>query len=443
MLHSSMRAMFLSAVALLGSFGTSVLAQAPFVKTTYAVSPAKMTPWATMHEPLSDADTDKVNLELFAKGDKQAAYQLGLASMQGLGIPQDFAKAEKMFEIGAVSAEEKAMVGMFHAEGYFPKDLNAVERWYTAAGRPQDLFELAECFKAAADSDKTSAARYYPKAMAIYLSLLKETGHPEVRRAQLELGNLVLDGNYSAGDDAKGRAQNLEWARITAQEALGQKDYSIAVDYSIGQEDLPPDPRMWLRYCKRAVAYNIDLAQHFYVEALNQGRARDFTGYDAIAWTRLSSQKMYADLGLLKAMTNGLSREQVIGANAAYQALVKTRREYGAYYVQDDPLRNPSAAELAAMDQDDPDVQLRDAFNLERDAALNEQIYQRVLAMYRKVRDQRDTQARFVLGRYALYGANDVPKNLTAAKYWLVEAIRSGSKPAQELLDEIEKHPPS
>lgn len=439
MLHASKSVGLVCVAIVLGALTARAASQAPFVKTTYAVSPAKMTLWATMHEPLSDADIAKVNLELFAKGDKEAAYELGLAYMQGLGVPEDFIKAEKMFQIGAVSAEQKAMVGMFHAEGYFPKDLNAVERWYTAAGRPQDLFELAECFKAAADSDKSAASRYYPKAIAIYLSLLRETGHPEVRRAQLELGNLVLDGNYSAGSDAKARAQNLEWARIMAQEALGQKDYSIAVDYSIGQEDLPPDPAMWLRYCKRAAAYNIDLAQHFYVEALNEGRARDFTGYDAIAWTRLSSQKMYADLGLLKAMTQGLSKEQVAGANAAYETLLKTRAEYGAYYVQDDPLRNPSPAELAAMDQDDPDVQLREAFNLEKDAALDPETYQRVLAMYRTVRDQRDTQARFVLGRYALYGTNGVPKNLTAAKYWLVEAIRSGSKPAQELLDEIQK----
>src|SRR6185437_4665700 len=71
-------------------------------------------------------------------------------------------------------------------------------------------------------------------------------------------------------NDSEERAQNLEWARMIAQERLGQIDYKIAVDYDIGQEDLPPDHTMWLRYCKRAAAYNIDLAQHFYVEALNE-----------------------------------------------------------------------------------------------------------------------------------------------------------------------------
>lgn len=174
---------------------------------------------------------------------------------------------------------------MFYAQGYFPKDLNAVERWYTAAGRPLDYIELAEAFSTAAKVDKTAAPRFYSRAMLIYLRLFKATGHPEVRRAQLELGNFVIDGIYSAGNDSEERAQNLEWARMVAQERLGQIDYKIAVDYDIGQKDLPPDHTMWLRYCKRAAAYNIDLAQHFYVEALNEARAQDFSGYDAIAWT--------------------------------------------------------------------------------------------------------------------------------------------------------------
>lgn len=49
---------------------------------------------------------------------------------------------------------------------------------------------------------------------------------------------------------------------MIAQELLGQKKYQIAVEYELGREDLPPDKEMWLRYCKRAVAYNIDLALH-------------------------------------------------------------------------------------------------------------------------------------------------------------------------------------
>jgi TPR repeat protein len=429
----------ISAAVICGTFIGAAVAQAPFVKTTYSVSPAELTPWAQLHQPLSDQDIAKVNSDLFAKGNKKAAWELGLAYMQGLGVSQDFAKAEQMFQIGAVDADEKGMVGMFHAHGYFPKDLDAVERWYTAAGRPADRFELAEVFKAAGEADKSAAPRYYPKATALYLALLRETGHPEIRRAQLELGNFVIDGIYSAGSDARGRAQNLEWARMIAQELLGQKEYQSAVEFEIGNDDLPKNEMMWLRYCKLAAAYNIDLAQHFYVEALNEGRARDFTGYDAVAWTRLGSQKMYADTSLLKAMTSSMTREQIAAAESVYQSLINTRARSGAYYAQDDPLRNPTPAALAGMDQDDPDVQLREAFNLETLAASDEHAYQSAIAIYRKVRDHRDTDFRFVLGRYALNGANGVPQNRAVAEYWLNEAARSGSQQAQQLLDQIRK----
>ncbi|WP_348264403.1 hypothetical protein P8935_07690 [Telmatobacter sp. DSM 110680] len=402
------------------------------MKTTYGVSPAKMTFWASMHEPLSDADIAKVNLELFAKGDKDAAWELGLAYMQGLGVPEDLVKAEAMFEIGAVCADREAMVAMFHAHGYFPTNLDAVEQWYTAAGRPLDLFELGEAYKAAAEADKAMSTTYYAKAVKNYIHLLN-LRQGEERRAQLELGNFVIDGIYTAGDDPKSRSQNLRWARLIAQELLGQKEYQIAVEYKIGQDDLPPDERMWLRYCKRAAAYNIDLAQHFYVEALNDARARDFSGYDAYAWIRLSGERH-----LLQAITSGMSQEQMAAANSAYEALINTSIFFGAYYTPDDPLRNPSSAEMASMDQADPDVQLREAFNLEKMAANDEQVYQRVLAIYRDIRDHRDASPRFALGKYALNGTNNVPKNRSVAEYWLREASRSGSKPAQQLLESIE-----
>ena len=438
MIQATGHARFVCAVILFEAFAIMAVSQAPFVKTTYGVSPAKETLWATMHEPLSDADIAKINLELFAKGNKQAAWELGLAYMQGLGVPADPSKAEQMFRIGAVDADEKGMVGMFYAHGYFPKNLDAVERWYTAAGRPQDYFEMAEAFKVVAQDDPTEAGKYYPKATAIYLRLLEDPRQPQARLAQLELGNFVIDGIYSAGEDAKGRTLNLEWARRIAQELLGQKEYQIAVEYEIGQEDLPSDEKMWLRYCKRAAAYNIDLAQHYYAEALNEARARDFTGYDAIAWSRLNPR----DGMLLKAMTTGMSQQQTASARAAYEGLIDTRVRFGAYYAQDDPLRDPSPAALLAMDQDDPDVQLREAFSMERSAAEDGRTYERVLAIYREVRNHRDSEVRFVLGRYALYGKNGVPKDRAVAEYWLREAVRSGSKRAQELLDSVEKHLP-
>jgi hypothetical protein len=104
---------------------------------------------------------------------------------------------------------------MFYARGmYFRKDLDAAARWLRAAARPGDLFVLAEAYKGSAEADPSIAPTCYPKATEIYLDLLKKVGHPEVRRAQMELGNFVIDGIYSAGNDPKARSRNLEWARM-------------------------------------------------------------------------------------------------------------------------------------------------------------------------------------------------------------------------------------
>jgi TPR repeat protein len=255
----------------------------------------------------------------------------------------------------------------------------------------------------------------------------------------LELGNFVIDGIYSAGEDAVGRTQNLQWVRMIAQELLGQKIYQIAVDYNIGREDLPKDKQMWLRYVKRAAAYNIDNAQHFYVAAMMNNEAPDPSGYDYIAWTRIENDSNGRNDRLLSAFTDSMSKQQLQGADAAYRALQETRAKYGAFYSADDPLRSPTPEALAAMDQEDPDVQLRRAFAMEPEAAKNKQVYERVIGIYRTVRNRRDTDARFVLGRYALTGANGVPKDRGVALYWLHEAVRSGSEPAQVLLDGLEK----
>ena len=250
----------------------------------------------------------------------------------------------------------------------------------------------------------------------------------------MELGNLVLDGKYSAGDDPTGRALNLEWARIITQELLGQEEYKIAVDYNIGRQDLPTNQKMWLRYCKRAAAYNVDLAQSFYAQAIMQNEAPNHTGYDDVAWVRLGSDKQYGLRTMLQSMESGMTAEQHKAADAAYEDLVQARRVDGAYYSFDDPLRMVTADELAKMPQDDPDEQLRYAFALEAAARTDEKAYRRAMDLYRTVRDRREMDIRFVLGRNYLSGTDGMPKDLALARRWLQEAASRGSNPAAEIL---------
>jgi hypothetical protein len=121
MFQATTSARFLSAPIAFAILAAAAFPQAPFVKTTYGVAPVDPPLWARLSEALSDADIAKINLAAFAKGNKVAAWELGIAYMQGLGISQNFEKAEQMFRIGAVDADKKGMVGMFYAHGYFPK----------------------------------------------------------------------------------------------------------------------------------------------------------------------------------------------------------------------------------------------------------------------------------------------------------------------------------
>jgi TPR repeat protein len=376
-----------------------------------------------------------VNQTLARKGNTEAAFELALAYLQGYGTTQDLAQADHWFRIGATTPDEKSIFARLYRDGaYFTKNLDTAAVWYTAAGRPGDFFELAEGYRIATPP-------HIDKASAIYLDLLKQTGHPEVRRAQMELGNFALDGKYSAGDDPHGRALNLEWARIITQELLGGEEYKIAMDYGIGRGDIPVDKGLWSRFCKRAAAYNIDLAQHFYAEAIMDGSVPNKSGYDDVAWIRLASDKQTGNVTILKALESGMSAEQHRAAEDVYQSLVDTRRRNGAYYPPDDPLRDPTAAVLAAMPQDDPDVQLRTAFALEKTAATDETAYRRALDIYRTVRDRREIDIRFVLGCNLLTGANGLPRNQAEARVWLRVAAERGSQPAKALLATLPAQP--
>jgi TPR repeat protein len=372
---------------------------------------------AANHDPAANTPEKiaETNQTLAIHGNPDAAYELGLAYLQGYGVPQDLTQAEQWFRIVATDPGLESLI-----------DLDA-----TAHLPLGDLFELAQTYRQGSPPQTERAAK-------VYVSLLKQTGHPEVRRAQMELGNFVLDGKYTAGNDTKGRALNLEWARIIAQELLGGEEYKIAMDYDIPRGEVPKDPAMWLRFCQRVAACNIDLAQHFLAQAIMDGTVPNKSGFDDVAWTRLASDKQTGEISQLKAMESGMTPDQHQAADAEYQSLVQTRVRDGACYPPDDLLRNPTPAALASMPNDDPDVQLRRAFALEKSAQTNDDAYREAMDLYRTVRDHREVDVRFILGRDYMNGTNGIPRNLALARVWLNEAANRGSKPAQALLTAVD-----
>jgi TPR repeat protein len=95
------------------------------------------------------------------------------------------------------------------------------------------------------------------------------------------------------------------------------------------------------------------------------------------------------------------------------------------------------------MPKDDPDVQLRRAFALEKVAQTNNDAYREALDLYRTVRDRREMDIRFALGRDYLNGTNGLPRNLDLARYWFDEAAGFGSQPAKTLLGTLASAQPN
>jgi TonB family protein len=410
-------------ILLLASTASAVTAQTIENRATntfrmhYVVSPADGDPSAK-----TDEEINAVNLRLAASGNTDADFQLGLAYMQGVGVGQDLAKAERYFEIGAIKPGDKELVANFYLEhGWFTYSPEKAVGWLLAAGRSGDLFEAAQTYRKFNPPQETKAA-------GMYRALLEHPESAEFRRAQMELGNLVLDGKYSAGDDAASHALNLEWARIITQELLGQQEYTIAVAYAAAVDGVPKDDAMWLRFCKHAAAYNMDLAQRFYGQAILDHEIKNVTPLEGYAWVRLASDKQYSNKVKVQQLEQQMSPNELLEANSVYEGLVQTRLRDGAYYSSGDPLSEPSAAELKSMPDDDPDVQLRRAFALESSGKPED--YEQAMRLYRIARDRRGMDVKVVLGRDYLYGSEGVTKDPRLAKYWLTSAAEAGSKPA-------------
>lgn len=217
-----------------------------------------------------------------------------------------------------------------------------------------------------------------------------------------------------------------------AQELLGQSEYNIAVDYVVGREGIPVDQAMWARFCARAAAYNIDLAQKFLAEGTLANTVLSPSPMEAYAWTVLASDKQTSERATARAMQAAMSTDARGDALARYEDLVQTRERDGAYYRIGDPLREPTAEALAAMPQDDPDVEVRRAFALE--AAHQPGTYEEALGLYRKVWDTSWMAAMAVLGRKYMTGADGVQANPVLAWRWLERSVAEGYKPAALLL---------
>jgi len=88
----------------------------------WTIGPASGAPAFT--DQLTDEQVFAINLKLAKLGNTEAAFSLGQAYVEGVGVLRDPKQAIHWFEIGATTPDEKAFVAhLFTYDGCFEKDL--------------------------------------------------------------------------------------------------------------------------------------------------------------------------------------------------------------------------------------------------------------------------------------------------------------------------------
>jgi len=365
------------------------------------------------------------NLKQAQKGNKEAAYQVGLAYMQGWGVSNNPDRAEYWFRIGATTPYEKRWVGERFRDGqYVPADVRKVDYWFRAAGDHDSLLQLARIYRSATFTTPDPG-----KSASLCLELLKG-GDGYVRLAEFELGNMVLDDQYASGDPK----QDLLWAREVAQELIGQEEYKLAWANGLAM-DLPGSPEVERAVVRSAAAFNVDLAQTRIADEFP-----DVSPAEREAWLQIAGRNRSAAAGKAKTAFETMPPAERAKEQAAVQELQQNYELAGAYYRDDDVLLNPdfSALERSALSSGDPEEQLRLAYHYEHDVGGTDG-FSRAKALYKTVRDQRVGSVRLRIGNEYLSGVNGFPRNTFTAATWYGFAARGGSTIACKRLVDMKR----
>jgi hypothetical protein len=111
----------------------------------HAASPQEIqeSPAAISRQSGKDADPIKRIRNLAAQGSPFAQQQLGTMYLQGKGVPQDFAEAEKWLRLAAENSNVNAQVqlgSMYHSGIGVPKDHAESAKWFRMAAKQGNTF---------------------------------------------------------------------------------------------------------------------------------------------------------------------------------------------------------------------------------------------------------------------------------------------------------------
>jgi TPR repeat protein len=355
-------------------------------------------------------------------GDADAAYQLAVELLWNYTNP-DVQTIEHYATLGARARNQKSHI----ADGYARSDnlspavsRKYAEKWYRAVGGSEGIYWLGKIFNG--KSDGVVQSEDEKKAVALWQQSAAGGEERWARLSRMELGYRVVKG-WSSGN----RANDARWAHELAMEFMAKEWYQVAGEYSYGHT-LEHNRQTFDWLTERAASYNDGNAQSTLAQDMIEGNWKHGDDIDAYVWMKLEAVKQDTGQGKqveLAEQNPELKRK----IEDRFALLMKARAEAGAYYMQDDPLRTATAAELepraAALD---PEAQFRLGRRLEEQAT--PEALERAIGLYRTLWSSSSVEVRLAWGRETMRGLYGVQRDDASALQWLTDAANRGSHEA-------------
>jgi TPR repeat protein len=239
-----------------------------------------------------------------AAGDMKAMTLLGELYANGLGVPQNDAKADEWYRLAAARGDREAMFRLRGRAG--PRDRDAAAKWFAAAaklGQPLAAYNLALLY---------IEGQLFPqdfKRAAELLRVAARAGNPE---AQYALGTFYKEGRGVEKDMRE--AVRLWGLAALADDSDAQVEYAIALFNGDGVAKNEEAATAWFR---KAALSGSAIAQDRLARILAEGRGAPKNAVEATKWHLVSKARGETDL-LLDDFVNGLDADtRAAGEKAA------------------------------------------------------------------------------------------------------------------------------
>lgn len=227
---------------------------------------------------------------LAARGNGEAAFNLGLLHEDGLGVPPDMSKALGWYEAGAQAGSGKAQyrLGLLYASGgRVPANPERAQRWLTAAAAQGDADAARLLARLAGqatghdplhDAGMAHAAGDYARAAALYRALIDADPAPAAASA-----------TPAGAATGPGAASGPGAAQAAARRARTQ----LAWMYEAGQ-GVPRDLSRAAELFRHAAEAGDAEAQYAIAVMLQTGKGQALDPVEAAIWLRRSAAQAYA-----------------------------------------------------------------------------------------------------------------------------------------------------